>query len=72
MSALADAGTVDSYSYKRVTWGELISNAYPSQSGTYSVGFLGTLDVELITRVVCRHWPMLVRLILTPMGNGFY
>jgi hypothetical protein len=23
------------------------SNAYPSQSGTYSVGFLGTLDVEL-------------------------
>jgi hypothetical protein len=32
---------------KRVTWGELISNAYPSQSGTYSVGFLGTLDVEL-------------------------
>jgi hypothetical protein len=33
-------GSVD----KRVTWGELISNAYPSQSGTYSVGFLPHAD----------------------------
>jgi hypothetical protein len=41
-------GSVD----KRVTWGELISNAYPSQSGTYSVGFLGTLDVELSSILV--------------------